>query len=113
MMLAFAVVLFGYLTLIFMSMFLYVPFVFAFQLIADRGLPGPQAVWTSWQAVKSNLGGVIWFVFVISVVSFLCMLMCYVPAILLMPISMGAFHLLYRDVFGPCPIPPIATDKTT
>ncbi len=80
------------------------PFVFAFQLIADRGLSGGQAVWVGWQGVKSNFLGIGWFMLVVMVISMICASLCYLPVFLFMPISMGAQFLLYREVFGPNPM---------
>ncbi len=80
------------------------PFIFAFPLIADRGLSGGQAVWIGWQGVKANFWGIGWFMFVLMAISMICAFMCYLPIFLFMPISMGAQFLLYREVFGPNPM---------
>ena len=83
------------------NVLVYVPFVFVFQLIADRKLSGMDAVKLGFRGVKKNLGGVTLFVVVNMVISMVAVVMCYIPAILFMPISFGALFLLYRDVFGP------------
>ncbi len=90
--------------LIFVVMILvYVPFLFVFQLIADRGLTGPQALSLSFKAMKANFVGCIGLVFVMAIFSVLASMACYFPVFLLMPISLGALFLAYRDIFGPSP----------
>lgn len=75
------------------------PFLFTFQLIADRNMKGIEAVKTSVRGVLKNLGGTVWFLFVLMVITFALACLCYVPAILFMPISFGSLFLLYRDIF--------------
>ncbi len=77
------------------------PFIFVFQLIVDRNLKAMTAVRLSIKGVRKNMFGVIWFYLVLMFVSMLLALMCYVPAILFMPVSFGAMYLLYRDIYGP------------
>ena len=98
------VVLFGVAMIFALSMAIYLPFLFVFQLIAERGLTGPQAVSLSFKAMKANLVGCISLLFVMGVASILAALACYFPAFLLMPISFGALFLAYRDIFGPRPV---------
>lgn len=83
------------------SLFIYVPFVFAFQLVADRKMGGGQACAMSFKASLKNLFGVLLFILVTTIVSMLASLLCYLPVLLVMPISFGALWILYRDVFGP------------
>ena len=78
----------------------YVPFMFVFQLIADRKLTGVAAVKASASAAWNNLGGVVWFIIAIGFITLLAAMACYIPALLMMPISVGAMWLLYQDVFG-------------
>ncbi|MFN3191284.1 MAG: hypothetical protein ACE361_12225 [Aureliella sp.] len=82
------------------SLAVYIPFFFCFQLIADRKLTAMQAVRLSFRGVMRNLVGVIYFMFVNTVLSFLFALMCYIPVFFFLPISFGALFVLYRDVFG-------------
>ena len=96
-----AMLLLLYLGMVIASIAVYIPFLFAFQLIADRGLSGMDAVKLSWEGVKKNMGGVIVFMIVNMIVSVIAVLMCYIPAILFMPISIGALFIMYRDIFGP------------
>ncbi len=76
-----------------------IPFVFTFQLIAERKLGGVDAVKLSFQAVLKNLAGVVWYMIVVMAISLVLTMMCYVPGILFFPISFGSIFLLYRDVF--------------
>ncbi len=85
------------------AMLIYLPFLFVFQLVAERGLTGPQAVGLSFKAMKANLVGCVFLLLVMGVFSLLATMACYFPAILLMPISFGALFLAYRDIFGPLP----------
>jgi hypothetical protein len=40
---------------------------------------------------------------VVMFASFLAALMCYFPLLLLLPVTVGVFYLLYRDIYGPPP----------
>lgn len=77
-----------------------IPFLFTFQLIADRKLTAMNAVKASFRGVMRNLGGVILFMIVAGFCSTILALMCYFPVFLFMPISFGAMFLMYRDIFG-------------
>ncbi len=81
------------------SLLCYVPFMFTYQLIAEHRLTAWPAVKLSAKAVWANMYGVTWFLFVLMLLSFILTLMCYVPAMLFLPISFGAVFTLYRDVF--------------
>jgi uncharacterized membrane protein len=94
------VFLFCYLLLFLVCLMASIPFLFVFQLIADKGMTGPQALRLSFRAVKANLMGVIGLVFVSGVLSLLAAAACYIPVFFLMPISLGAMYLAYRDIFG-------------
>lgn len=91
----------GYATIIFASILVYIPFLFTFQLIADRGCQAGQAIRESWQGVKTNLVGILLFLLAMMVISIVAAILCYIPLLLLMPIMMGAYYVLYRDVYGP------------
>jgi uncharacterized membrane protein len=82
------------------SLFIYVPFVFAYQLVADRKMGGGQACSMSFKASLKNLVGVLLFIVFTTIVSMIASLPCYLPVLLVMPISFGALWILYRDVFG-------------
>ncbi len=82
------------------------PFLFTFQLIADRNLKGIDAIKLSIQGTLKNFWGVLWALIVVTFVSFLGALMCYIPLFLLMPVTFGVFYMLYRDIYGPLPVLP-------
>ena len=77
------------------------PFLFTFQLIADRNLPAIPAMKMSFQGVVRNFWGVLGYLVVLTIVSVVLTMMCYVPGILFLPISLGTLFLLYRDIFPP------------
>lgn len=86
------------------------PFLFTFQLIADRKLKAVESIKLSIQGVLQNFWGVLWCLIGVTFVSFLATLMCYFPMFLLMPVTFGVFYLLYRDIFGPLPELPAAPE---
>ena len=85
--------------LIVISVLINVPFIFTFQLIADRKLSGMEAIKQSWAGVKLNLGGIVWYMLVNYFLMMLAAMACYIPAILLMPVSFGGMFLLYSDIY--------------
>lgn len=89
--------------IILLSIAAFLPFSFAFPLMADRKLPAIDAVKTSWRGVRANFWGVAKFMISNWIISMILTLMCYVPAFFFMPISLAAIYVLYRDIFGPLP----------
>lgn len=90
-----------YLVIILVSIFVYLPVLFALQLVADRRCEAWPAVKLSWQGVKANFMGVAFHLMVCMICGFACAMMCYIPVFFFAPISIGSFFLLYRDIFGP------------
>ncbi len=78
---------------------IYIPFIFVYQLIAERRLKAMEAIKLSARGAWINLFGVLLFLIVMMIASALLTLMCYVPALLFMPVSFAALFVLYRDVF--------------
>ncbi|HMG72957.1 MAG TPA: hypothetical protein VK582_05605 [Pyrinomonadaceae bacterium] len=74
-------------------------FMFAFPLIADRGLSGLDAVKLSIKAGKANFGGILSLLLVNAGLGFLGVLACYVGVFFIMPISLAAHAIAYRRVF--------------
>ncbi len=89
-----------YIAMLFTNFLIYMPFIFTFQLIADRHLKAIPAIKMSLRGVGKNFWGIVWFMLVVWFVSMVGALMCYVPAFLIMPISFGAMFLLYREIYG-------------
>ena len=107
-----ALVLFVLLAMI-VSLAVHSLFLFAYPLIADRNLSGLEAIKLSYRAALQNLGGIIGLILLISGLSILGVLACYVGAFLVMPISFASYAVAYRRVFpetgslgGPAPPPP-------
>lgn len=90
-------------------------FMFAFPLIADRGLSGIDAIKLSIKAGKANAGGILGLVLLNFLLGFVGALACYVGAFLIMPIGFAASAVAYRRVFPetqqifPSPPPPPAS----
>ena len=91
--------IFCFVALMVISVLINLPFVFAFQLIADRKLTGTEAIKQSWAGAKLNFGGIVWYMLVNYFLLVLTALACYIPAILLMPVSLGGLFLLYSDIY--------------
>ena len=95
------------------SLIIHTFFLFAYPLIADRNLPGLEAIKLSYRAALQNLSGIIGLILLITGLSILGVLACYVGVFLVMPISFAAYAVAYRKVFpetgslgGPAPPPP-------
>jgi uncharacterized membrane protein len=95
------VALIGGLMLFILCMMAYLPGFFAYQLIADRGVPGLDAVRLSVRGCMKNLGGVVVYMLLMSLISFAASLLCYIPAFLVLPIIFSSMFVLYRDIYGP------------
>jgi uncharacterized membrane protein len=76
-------------------------FVFAYQLIVDRGLSGWDACKTSARAALGNIGGVLGLMLVNALLGVVGIALCYVGAFFVLPISLAAFDVAYRRVFPP------------
>ena len=75
-------------------------FTFAYPLIIDRRLGGFDAVKLSAQAAKANFGGLLGMMLLTTLLTFAGVLLCYVGAFLVMPISFAAIAVAYENVFG-------------
>lgn len=82
-----------------LSVILGIFFIFTFPLIVDRKLSGVDAVKTSVKAALANFGGVCGLVLLNALVSFAGVLLCYVGALFVLPITMTAHAIAYRRVF--------------
>ncbi len=74
-------------------------FIFTYPLIIDRKLSGFNAVKTSVQAVFANLGGTLGLMMLNLLLGIVGMLFCYVGAVFVLPISLAAWAVAYRQVF--------------
>lgn len=96
---------FGFWGLIFIVMMVVmilisVAFTFAYPLIADRRLSGFEAVKLSMKAAMANFWGLLGLMLLSALLSFGGVLLCYVGAFLVMPITFGAIAVAYEQVFG-------------
>lgn len=76
-----------------------IPFMFTYQLIADRHLSAMDAIKVSIAGVRKNFWGLLWFFLVNLIVTMVTTLCCFVPSLFFLPLSMASFYILYRDIF--------------
>jgi hypothetical protein len=88
-----------FLVIFVLSIILGIFFTFTFPLIVDRKLSGVEAVKTSVKAALANFGGVCGLVLLNALLSFAGVLLCYVGAFFVLPITMTAHAIAYRRVF--------------
>lgn len=93
----------GCLLLILASALVSILFSFAFPLIADRKLPGLEAVKLSFRAAWANLGGLLLLALLTALLNVAGLLCCYVGVFLLLPVTLGAHWICYERVFGVAP----------
>ena len=74
-------------------------FMFTFPLIVDRRLSGLQAVKTSVRAGLGNFSGVLGLTLLNALLSFGATFLCYIPGLLVLPITLAAQAIAYRRVF--------------
>lgn len=84
-----------------LSLVVYMPFLFAFQLIADRRVKALDAVKLSWAGVKKNGLGLLGHMLVLGIGGMLSSLLCYIPVFFFFPISFASLFVVYRDIYGP------------
>ncbi len=96
------VLLVGYLFAILAMVFVSMLFVFSYPLIVDYNLSGWEAVKLSVRAAWANFGNVFRLTVLNTLVSMLAVLLCYLPILLVIPVSLFTQALLYRRIFpGP------------
>jgi uncharacterized membrane protein len=74
-------------------------FMFAFPLIADRGLSGLDATKLSIKAGKANFGGILGLLLVNAGLGIIGVLCCYVGVFFFMPVALASYAIAYRRVF--------------
>lgn len=77
-----------------------VVFTFAYPLIVDRRLSGLEAVKLSVKAALANFWRLLGLLLLNGVFTFVGILLCYVGAFFVMPITFGAIATAYEQVFG-------------
>ncbi len=105
------------------SLLVSIPFLFVFPLIVDRGAGPWEAVTLSARAVWHNFGPLCGMLIVHQLLGMLGLCACYVGALLLMPLQLGALFTVYHEVFNspvnlppatcnpPMPVPPQQTQQ--
>lgn len=89
-----------WLVLIAILILISVAFTFAYPLIVDRRLGGFDAIKLSMKAAMANFWGLLGMILLSSLLTFCGVLLCYVGAFLVMPITFGAIAVAYEQVFG-------------
>lgn len=74
-------------------------FIFTYPLIVDRKLSAIDALRTSAKAVIGNLGGVMGLMALSALFGIAGMLLCYVGAFLVLPVTFASWAVAYRQVF--------------
>ncbi len=92
-------------------------FSFSYPLIVDYNLSGVDAVKLSARAAWANLSNVLRLTILIWLISIPALLLCYLPILLVIPVSLFAQALLYRRIFpgdssGNSPEDPYADPRT-
>lgn len=95
----FGIELVFYLIIIVVSILVEIFFLFAFPLIADRGLSGLDAIKLSAKAGKANVGGILGLMVLNALLGMLGLFVCFVGAYLFLPIAFAAQAVAYRRVF--------------
>jgi len=75
-------------------------FMFSYPLIVEKKLSGWEAIQTSARSALANLGGVLALVFLNMFLGLIGACCCYVGVIFILPITMTANFMAYRQVFG-------------
>ena len=100
--------------ILFLSVAIYIPFAFVFPLIVDRGTGPWESVTLSARAAWHNLGPLCGMMLIHFLISMLGMCACYVGAILVMPLTLGAMFTVYHEVFNsPVNVPPATCSPQT
>ena len=95
----FALIFSFYAALLVANLLIILPFLFTFQLIADRHVSGIDAVKISFQGVRRNLFGLIGYMIVLTIVSLVLAMMCYLPVLFFLPVSFASLFVLYREIY--------------
>lgn len=81
------------------SVLFYALFIFVYPLICFGGLKAIPAIKTSMRAAWANFPGILGLCLLITLISMVASMCCYVPAFLVAPILIGSVLMAYRKVF--------------
>ena len=87
-------------------------FSFVYPLIVDRNMKAWPALKTSFSAVWANFGGMLGLVLLSQLILGVAAMCCYLPALLVLPITIGANKLAYFKVFPEAPEPEYESHTT-
>lgn len=90
----------GYVIFILLTIFVYVPFLFVFQLMAETSVNAGDACKLSWKAVRMNLFGITLYSIITALIVCIGTLLCFLPGLFALPMIFGSAFILYRDIFG-------------
>jgi hypothetical protein len=76
-------------------------FIFTYPLIVEKRLAALDAIKLSFKAAIANLGGILGLLLLNMVMGFAGLLLCYVGALLVMPVHYASWAVAYRQVFPP------------
>jgi hypothetical protein len=108
------VIVIGLFLLVFLAigMTIGVLFTFSYPLIVDRRLSGVDAVKTSIKAAIANFWGLMGLAVLTALLGIIGVVLCYFGVFLVLPVSLAAIAVAYRQVFGlpgaPIIPPPLA-----
>jgi hypothetical protein len=88
-----------FLVVVFIAMIVHVVFFFVYPLIVDRRLDGVDAVKVSARAAFANFWGILGLTLLNGILGLLGVMCCYVGTFFVMPISIAAVWVAYRQVF--------------
>lgn len=83
------------------SMLAHLPFVFCFQLLADRQVTAIDAIKLSARAAWANFSSLVVLLIVGTVMYLLAIMMCFVPVFFFLPFWIAVMFVVYRDIFPP------------
>lgn len=84
----------------FLSLLINILFTFSYQLIADRGMTGVDAVKTSVKAARGNLWGLFILALLTMALNLAGILCCCIGMYLILPVNIAATTVAYLKVFG-------------
>lgn len=97
--------------LLVLSLLMYIPFLFVFPLIVDRGTGPWESVQLSARAAWHNFGPLCGMLFVHYLVTMLGVCACYIGVFLVIPLTFGALFSVYHEIFNSPFSQPPATYK--
>lgn len=76
-------------------------FIFTYPLIVEKRLAALDAIKTSLRGAWANLGGILGLILLNMLIGFAGLLLCYIGALLVLPVHYASWAVAYRQVFPP------------